>query len=116
MSLLFILGVMLGLMISFFVSWISYHYAAKVVVIDGISREESMIIAAIETFYIALIYMISLMPLGFIFAGILSILLPYIMLKVLKNRLDTGWIVAIGAFVMVELVKAVFIVPLYLIR
>ena len=110
---LFILAIMFGFMISFFISWISYHYAAKVVIIDGISREESMIIASIETFYIILIYMISLMPLGTIFAGLLSLLLPYIMLKVLKSRLDTGWIIAIGTFIMVELVKLVFILPLY---
>lgn len=114
MSLLVILGVMFGLMISFFISWISYHYAAKVVVIDGISREESMIIASIETFYIAMIYMISLMPFGPIFAGILSLLLPYIMLKVLKTRLDTGWIIAIGVFVLVQIVKSVLVLPIYL--
>lgn len=111
---LFILGAMFGLMISFFVSWISYHYAAKVVVIGGISREESMVIAGIETFYVSLVFMISMMPLGPIFAGILSLLLPYIMLKVLKTRLDTGWIIAIGVFFMVQIVKSVLLLPVYL--
>lgn len=111
---LVILGVMFGLMISFFVSWISYHYAAKVLVIDDVSREESMIIASIETFYIIILYMVSLMPFGSIFAGLLSLLLPYIMIKVLKSRLDLGWVISIGVFVMVEIVKLVFLVPLYL--
>lgn len=104
---------MLALILVFFMSWAAYYFGGNFMVFEGISKIDGMKLASIEIFYISIAAIIGFMPLGGIIAGILHLALPFIMVKAIKRKLETGLPIAIMIYILAAVVKALIIVPIY---
>ena len=109
-----VLITVLALLLVFGLSWTVYHFGGNMVVFEGVSKADSLSLAGIETGYIAFIALLGLIPFGSILGGLISLLLPFIMVKAIKKKLETGLGVAIMVYVVAAVIKLLVIAPLYI--
>lgn len=110
---LFILTWMLALLLVFFISWAAYYVGGNFVVFEGVSKQDGMKLAGVEIFYISIASMIGFMPLGSIVSGLLTLALPFIMVKAIKKKFETGLPIAIMVYLVATVGKLLVFVPLY---
>lgn len=111
-----VLIAVLALLLVFGLSWAVYHFGGNMVVFERVSKVDSLSLAGIETGYIAFIALIGLIPFGSILGGLISLLLPFIMVKSIKKKLETGLGLAIMVYVVAAVIKLVVIAPIYLLN
>jgi hypothetical protein len=111
---LFILTWMLALILIFFISWAAYYFGGNFVVFEGVSKQDGMKLAGVEIFYAAVASMIGFIPLGGIVSAILTLALPFIMIKAIRKKFDTGLAVAVMVYIVASVAKLLVIGPMYL--
>lgn len=104
---------MLALVIVFFVSWAAYYFGGNFVVFEGVSKIDAMKLSGVEIFYASIASIISFMPLGSIVSGLLALALPFIMVKAIKKKFDTGLPIAIMVYIVATVAKLIVFVPAY---
>ncbi|MFO7794026.1 MAG: hypothetical protein R6V35_03555 [Candidatus Nanohaloarchaea archaeon] len=110
---LFILTWMFALILVFFISWAAYYFGGNFVVFDGVSKQDGMKLAGLEIFYAAIASIFSFMPLGGIVSALLTLALPFIMVKAIKKKFETGLPIAIMVYLVATVGKLLIFVPMY---
>ena len=110
---LFILTWMLALILVFFISWAAYYFAGNFVVFEGVSKQDGMKLAGVEIFYLSVASMIGFIPLGGIVGGLLTLALPFIMIKAIKKKFETGLAIAVMVYIVATVGKLLVFVPMY---
>ena len=102
---------LLTITIGFLVSWAVYYFGGNFVVFEGVSKIDGLKLAGIESFYIIIIAIFRILPLGSIIAGLLSLALPFIMIKAIQKQYDTGLPIAIMVYIVATVGKLIIFIP-----
>lgn len=98
---------------SFFVTWFGYHLGGYLMVLDGITKKQSLEVAVIETVYIMLAAAFSILPFGWIISLCAYIIFPFFMLDLIRKKYDLRLVSGIIVFLIAVFVEAAVFAPLY---